>query len=93
MIYESRLSVDLQEWSFEISLTRDGEAARTVAREIPDHRILRDYVMGRRRLSVMVGDDKVFLPRELWQALLGEIVNCQTVLRRQHERYRAGCEN
>jgi hypothetical protein len=93
MTYEATLSVDLSEWSFEVAIEKGGLPRRAFARQIPDHRTLGEYALGRRRLSVMVGDDKVFLPRELWQALLGEIEDCQNALRRCNERSGVGCEN
>lgn len=81
MTYESRLAVDLCEWTFDLVLNFGSAESRVFTRKIPDHGILKEYAVGRKRVHVMVGEDKVFIPQEFFQKLLWEITTCQELLR------------
>lgn len=86
--YESKLAVDLAEWSFQVELRSPEGMTKRFASKIPDHGILSQYAAGRKMLHVTVGRDNVELPKELFATLLGEITNCQNLLRNSHGRSR-----
>lgn len=79
--FESKLAVDLQSWTFDVELSSLEGTAHTHTLKIPDHGILKEYAAGQKRLRLPIGHDKVFIPQELFEALLGEITSCQEVLR------------
>lgn len=81
MTYESRIAVDLREWTFDLVLDIGSSERRVFTRKIPDHGVLKEYAGGQKRVHVMVGEDKVFIPQEFFQRLLWEIATCKELLR------------
>lgn len=81
MTYESRLAVDLCEWTFDLVLYFGSAEKLVFTRKIPDHGVLKECAGGQKRVHVMVGENKVFIPQEFFQRLLWEITTCKELLR------------
>ncbi|MCJ7521601.1 MAG: hypothetical protein MUP21_05245 [Dehalococcoidia bacterium] len=76
---EVQLSVDLEEWSYQVHISSDTVTTQ-VTRPIPDLASSRLYAHGWRTLLVDIGQDKVIIPKELFQMLEREIRRCQASL-------------
>lgn len=76
---EVQLSVDLEEWSYQVHVSRDTVTAQ-VTRPIPDFATSRLFAHGWRTLLIDIGPDKVVVPKELFQMLEQEIRRSQVLL-------------
>lgn len=84
MNYEAKLAIDLCEWTYEVLLESPSKELKSLTRKIPSHEDLHKLAVGAIRYHVTVGEDKVFLPKEIFETLLWEILSCQALIRRTY---------